>query len=701
MTALATRMAQAIVHRGPDDAGAWADAQAGVALGFRRLSIVELSAAGHQPMHSASGRYVITFNGEIYNHMDLRLELPGLAWRGHSDTETLLAGFEAWGIEETLKKTVGMFAIALWDTQTRTLHLTRDRFGEKPLYYGWVGSGSNAAFVFGSELKALRAHPAFVNPVSREALALYMRFTYVPAPHSIYQNIFKLEPGCMLSFAAAEPRSAANALSAPVQALRPPFAQGALMRRRWWSLAEVVQSGANNQITDEAQALAALEQRLKDAVRLQSLADVPLGAFLSGGIDSSTIVALMQQQSSQAVKTFTVGFEEAGFDESPHARAVAKHLGTDHCELFVTAAEAQAVIPQLPAMYDEPFADSSQIPTHLVCKAARQQVTVALSGDAGDELFGGYNRYFWGPRIWSRLAWLPYPARQALGAAIRAVPTAGWDALSRPLNAMLPASQGIARAGDKAHKLAARLSGVRDLDDLYRSLVSEWQDPAQVVKGYGSPRFARDDEVTPSLRGGAADVAIHAALSLLDDPLPVQGADQPQLRMMYRDSTTYLPDDILCKVDRAAMAISLETRVPFLDHRVAELAWQLPLHLKIRGNEGKWALRQVLYKYVPRELIDRPKAGFGIPVGQWLRGPLRDWAEDLLSEQRLQREGYFYPAPIRAKWTEHQSGQRDHTASLWAVLMFQAWLENNGGQIPIISPGHGSPRFAGNGERPR
>ena len=657
MRVLATRMAQAIVHRGPDDAGAWADAQAGIALGFRRLSIVELSAAGHQPMHSASGRYVVTFNGEIYNHMDLRAELPGMAWRGHSDTETLLAACEAWGVEETLKKTVGMFAIALWDAQTRTLHLARDRFGEKPLYYGWVGSGSTAAFVFGSELKALRAYPGFTNPVSREALALYMRFTYVPAPHSIYQNIFKLEPGCVLSFNAAVPPSAGALLTAPAQPLRPPATLGAVTLQRWWSLADVVQAGVQNQFTDEAQALAALEQRLKDAVRLQSLADVPLGAFLSGGVDSSTIVALMQQQSSQAVKTFTVGFEEAGFDESPHARAVARHLGTDHSELFVTAAEAQGVIPQLPAMYDEPFADSSQIPTHLVCKAARQQVTVALSGDAGDELFGGYNRYFWGPRIWNRLAWLPYPARQALGAVIRAVPIAGWDTLSRPLNAMLPGAQGIARTGEKLHKLARAIDGAHGLDDLYRSLVSEWQDPAQVVKHHGSTS--------------------QAPISLLDDPLPAQGAEQPQLRMMFRDSTTYLTDDILCKVDRAAMAISLETRVPFLDHRVAELAWQLPLHMKIRGNEGKWALRQVLYKYVPRELIDRPKAGFGIPIGQWLRGPLRDWAESLLAESRLQTEGYFYPAPIRIKWAEHLSGQRDHTASLWTVLMFQAWLEEN------------------------
>ena len=652
--AVVTRMALAIAHRGPDDSGAWADPQAGIALGHRRLSIVDLSAAGHQPMHSVGGRFVMAFNGEIYNHLDLRAELTkeDVKWRGHSDTETLLAGFEAWGVEATLKKTVGMFAIALWDRGEKALTLARDRFGEKPLYYGWVGSGSSAAFVFGSELKALRANPGFANPVSREALALYMRFTYVPAPHSIYKNIFKLEPGCMLSISGGLPL-------APDAPLRPPAVHGGLSLRRWWSLADVVQAGAQNQIINEAEGVQALEQRLANAVRLQALADVPLGAFLSGGVDSSVIVALMQQQAMRPVKTFTVGFEEAGFDESPHARAVAQHLGTDHTEIFVTAAEAQAVIPHLPAMYDEPFADSSQVPTHLVCKAARQQVTVALSGDAGDELLGGYNRYFWGPRIWRRLAWLPYPARHALGAAIRAVPVAGWDALSRPVNALLPGSQGIARAGDKAHKLAARLGGVRDLDDLYRSLVSEWQDPASVVKG----------------DTGVINGRLQEPVSLLADPLPAQGAKQHQLRMMYRDSMTYLPDDILCKVDRAAMATSLETRVPFLDHRVAELAWQLPLHMKIRANEGKWALRQVLYKYVPRELIERPKAGFGIPVGQWLRGPLREWAESLLGEQRLQREGYFYPSPIRKKWAEHLSGQRDHTASLWAVLMFQAWLQ--------------------------
>jgi asparagine synthase (glutamine-hydrolysing) len=662
MTAVATSMALAIAHRGPDDAGAWADAQAGIALGHRRLAVVDLSAAGHQPMHSEGGRYVMAFNGEIYNHLELRGELEGSTWCGHSDTETLLAGFEAWGVEATLQKTVGMFAIALWDKQDKKLTLARDRFGEKPLYYGWVGQGANAAFVFGSELKALRAYPGFVNPVSREALAQYMRFMYVPAPLSIYEGIYKLEPGCLLTVDGLPHSSNASHEKAVIagsdpQSMHP--GQHGLQITSWWALADAVQAGAQNQFTDEVAAVDALEQCLADAVRLQSLADVPLGAFLSGGVDSSTIVALMQQQAklggSGRVKTFTVGFEEAGFDESPHAKAVAQHLGTDHSELFVTSAEAQAVIPQLPTMYDEPFADSSQIPTHLVSKAARQQVTVALSGDAGDELFGGYNRYFWGPRIWNRLAWLPYPVRQVLGKAITEVPVGSWDGFGSKL--------GVVRAGEKLNKLGRALRVVRNMDDLYMSLVSEWQDPAGVVKGVGVCRAGFNppwpNEFGPTARPEPAAV-----------PPKLSAAE----RMMYRDSMSYLPDDILCKVDRAAMSVSLETRVPFLDHRVAELAWRLPLHMKIRGNDGKWALRQVLYRHVPRELIERPKAGFGIPVGQWLRGPLRDWAESLLAEKRLASEGYFYPAPIRTKWAEHISAQRDHTASLWAVLMFQAWL---------------------------
>lgn len=647
LESVAARMAQPLQHRGPDDCGAWADKSAGVALSHRRLSILDLSPAGRQPMASAGGRFVMVFNGEIYNHLAIRTELEtsGVvpAWRGHSDSETLLAAFERWGMHAALAKTVGMFAIALWDVRERTLHLARDRFGEKPLYYGWAGGAADRAFVFGSELKALRAFPGFANPVSRQALAQYMRFMYVPAPRSIYQGVYKLEPGCLLTIKGAPPAQP------PAQALRPPASHQSLSLSRWWSTTAAVEAGAENTLTDETEALSLLEQRLSEAVHLQLLADVPLGAFLSGGIDSSTIVALMQKQAARPVKTFTVGFEEAGFDESPHARAVAQHLGTDHAELFVSSAETQGVIQALPAMYDEPFADSSQIPTHLLCRAARRQVTVALSGDGGDELFGGYNRYFWGPRIWNRLAWMPYPMRRMLGAAISAVPVAGLDALV--------GSKGVARAGEKAHKLAACLRVARNPDDLYLSLVSEWRDPAQVVRG--------DD-------GGV----VVEPPSPLADALPAATATDMRSSMMYRDTISYLPDDILCKVDRAAMAVGLETRVPFLDHRVAELAWRLPLNMKLRAGQGKWALRQLLDKHVPRELIDRPKAGFAIPIGGWLRGPLRPWAESLLDEKRLRNEGYFHPAPIRRKWAEHLDGRREHTAGLWAVLMFQSWLES-------------------------
>ena len=658
----ARRMADTIAHRGPDDSGVWSDQEAGIALAHQRLSIIDLSTAGHQPMISSSGRFVIVFNGEIYNHLELRAELDNksdnsahhgvkgikLKWRGYSDTETLLNSFEHWGVAATLAKTVGMFSLVLWDVHQRMLHLARDRFGEKPLYYGWAGN----TFVFGSELKALRAYPGFVNPVCRGALAQYMRFMYVPAPRSIYKDIYKLEPGCMITVKGSTP------MVAPSQPLRPPAVYESLTLTRWWSLADVVENGAYNPIKNEMDAINALEQRLSDAVKLQSLADVPLGAFLSGGVDSSAIVALMQQKTTTPIKTFTVGFEEAGFDESPYARLVAKHIGTDHTEMFVTAAEAQDVIAKLPMIYDEPFADSSQIPTYLVCYTASKHVKVALSGDAGDELFGGYNRYFWGPRIWAKLAWLPYPIRQALGIAITTIPVAGWDALSLPVNALLAKVYGIRNIGDKAHKLATRLRGVNNIDDLYESLVSEWQDPALIVRSDNNKEL-----LEPS--------------NMLSDELPKNGLNdmaKSQLRMMYRDSLTYLPDDILCKVDRAGMATSLETRVPFLDHRIAELAWQLPLGMKIMNGQGKWILRQVLYKHVPRELIERPKAGFGIPVGQWLRGPLRPWAENLLDENRLNAEGYFYSSPIKKKWSEHLSGRRDHTASLWAILMFQAWL---------------------------
>lgn len=652
LDAAATAMATAIRHRGPDDAGAWSDARTGLALGHRRLSIVDLSPAGHQPMASPAGRYVIAYNGEVYNHMTLRAQLQASgaapAWRGHSDTETLLAAFEHWGVEDTLSRTVGMFALALWDTRERVLHLARDRFGEKPLYYGWTGQ----AFVFGSELKALRAGPGFNNSVCRVALAQYLRHLYVPAPRSIHHGIFKLEPGCLLSVRERPPTQI------PAQPLRPGAAYGTLALRRWWSLSQVVETGARTPLTDEAQALGLLEERLTEAVRLQSLADVPLGAFLSGGVDSSTIVALMQHQATRPVKTFTVGFEETGFDESPHARAVAAHLGTEHTELFVTSAQTLDVIGQLPHIYDEPFADSSQIPTHLVCQAARRHVTVALSGDAGDELFGGYHRYFWGPRIWNRLSWLPYPARYGLGTAISLLPIEGWDALGR--TAALAGRRAPVQVGDKAHKLAARLRSVRNHHDLYLSLMSEWTRPDLLV------------------REGGPDTVLREPACLLGDPPPLAGLQDEPLPMMYRDSLTYLPDDILCKVDRAAMATSLETRVPFLDHRVAELAWRLPLNMKIRGDQGKWALRQVLYKHVPRKLIERPKAGFGLPVGQWLRGPLRPWAEGLLDEALLRRQGYLEPGLVRRAWAQHLAGTRDGTQKLWSVLMFQAWLQAAG-----------------------
>jgi len=635
MEAIGVRMARAIAHRGPDDSGVWIDRAAGICLAHRRLSIIDLSPAGHQPMHSVSGRFVLSFNGEIYNHLEIRAELQAAGlnacWRGHSDTETLLAAIEHWGLEATLGRATGMFAIALWDRDERCLTFARDRFGEKPLYYGWLGTGVDRAFVFGSELKALKAHPDFDNPVSRDALALYLQYCAVPAPYSIYENVFKLPPGCLLTLAA-------DGLVRQEVRIEP-----------YWRPTDVVHRGLANPFKSDNEAIAALHDALVNAVSRQSVADVPLGAFLSGGVDSSTIVALMQAQSSRRVQTFTVGFDEVGFDEAPYALKVAQHIGTDHHELRVTSADALSVISRLPEYYDEPFSDSSQIPTHLICQAARKQVTVALSGDAGDELFGGYNRYFWSQRVWRWVGWLPLPLRQALGTAIHRMPVSSWDLLGQSIFR----ASGVVQIGDKAHKLAHRLQTVARSDDLYRSLITEWPQDSRLV--WGARRLS----------------------TRLDDANLVAGLREPEHRMMLWDTLTYLPDDILTKVDRAAMSVSLETRVPFLDHLVFQLAWRLPLDMKIRQGRGKWALRQVLYKYVPRELVERPKTGFGIPVGRWLRGPLRDWAENLLQEGRLAREGYFDPRPICETWKQHLSGRFDHTTRLWGVLMFQAWLEAN------------------------
>jgi asparagine synthase (glutamine-hydrolysing) len=592
-------------------------------------------------MVSADGRYVIVFNGEIYNHGELRVELEHSGrggWRGHSDTEVMLAGFSAWGVHGTLRKLVGMFAIALWDRAERRLHLVRDRMGEKPLYYGWC----QGAFVFASELKAFKRHGAFAPDVDRRALASFLRYMYVPAPYTIYSGVYKLEPGCVLTLGAGDMHGV-PAGSQP----RAPLRAGGLTLDRWWALSEAV--AAPTSPAAEADMLTMLETTLRDAVRLQSVADVPLGAFLSGGVDSSLIACLMQSECGSRLRTFTIGFREQQYDEAPHAAAVAKHLGTEHIELYVGASDALAAVEKLPRLYDEPFADSSQIPTFLLCSQARKHLTVAVSGDAGDELFGGYNRYVWVPRIWRRLASLPPAARHAAARAALAVPPAQWDRVYGAARRFMPGSSLVALAGHKVHKLAERVQGATDPLGLFYNLVSEWKQPSEVVIG------AEEHD------------------TLLTRPEAWPRLDDVEQQMMYLDAMTYLPDDILVKVDRAAMGTSLETRAPFLDHRVVEAAWTLPLHMKLRDGQGKWALRQILYKYVPRELIERPKQGFGIPLGEWLRGPLRGWAENLLSETRLRGEGYFRPEPIRVKWREHLAGVRNWDQALWSVLMFQAW----------------------------
>lgn len=632
-SAVLQRMATAIMARGPDDAGYWSDVDQRVGFGHRRLSIVDLSPSGHQPMVSGSGRYVVVYNGEIYNHLNCRasLALSGVSveWRGHSDTESLLAGLDAWGIKGTVERCIGMFAFAVWDKQTHTLTLARDRLGEKPLYYGWQGTGQHATFLFGSELKALKEHPAFAAGIDRNALCLLMRHNYIPAPYSIYQGIAKLEAGCLLTVSLAQPE--------------PKLV-------RYWSAAAVAVGGCAAPFAGTpSQAVDALEVLLKSAVQQQMMADVPLGAFLSGGIDSSTVVALMQAQSSRPVKTFTIGFNEEGYNEAVHAKAVANHLGTEHTELYVSPKQALDVIPRLPTLYCEPFSDSSQIPTFLLSQLARQQVTVSLSGDAGDELFCGYNRYLLANKLWQRLSVLPAGSRRLAARGFTALSPSRWNALLGPVQGLLPSSLRHANLGDKLHKAAGVLAS-GSVDALYLGLVSHWHDPATIVIGGKEP---------PTLLTGNAPA--------------LDGFDDIQ-RMMALDAVTYLPDDILVKVDRAGMGVSLEGRMPFLDHRVVEFAWSLPQSLKLRDGVGKWVLRQVLYRHVPKELIERPKMGFGVPIGNWLRGPLRDWAENLLDETRLRREGYFYPEPIRQKWAEHLSGARNWQNHLWNVLMFQAWL---------------------------
>jgi asparagine synthase (glutamine-hydrolysing) len=592
-------------------------------------------------MISADGRWVTTFNGEIYNHAAMRAELEaggggpkaaGIGWRGHSDTETLLECIAAWGLNRAIETSVGMFAIALWDRRERLLHLVRDRFGEKPLYYGWVGE----KFVFASELKAIRALPGFDNPIDPRSVSSFAGLGYVPAPRSIYEHIYKLEPGCILSGGPAELRTPCE-----------PGSEGEGLVRRYWSYPEIVAAGLESPIADEREALDRIEHALFEATKGQAVADVPVGAFLSGGIDSSMVVALYRRVSR--VRTFTIGFEGRAFDEAPDARAVAEHLGTDHQESYVTAREAQQALTLMPLIYDEPFGDSSQIPTYLVCRHARQEVKVALSGDGGDELFGGYNRYLAAAGAWSRLRRLPAPARVAILGALGMVPPGMWNLAAD----LLGRRNRQPHFGEKVRTAMRTMADAGSADELYDSFVDQWYGQGSPVKG-------------------------HDPGELSQPKLPVRSAPDA-VQMMCRDAISYLPDDLLCKVDRAAMAVSLETRMPMLDHRLAELAARVPLGMKIAGGVGKLVLRKLLDRHLPRHLFQRPKTGFGVPVGEWLKGPLRPWAEELLDERRLREDGFFAAPLVRARWQEHLAGRRDSAAAIWYVLMFQAWLEQERG----------------------
>ena len=616
MAAQCRTMARRLRHRGPDDQGVWVDAQAGLGFAQRRLAVMDLSQAGHQPMISSDGNYVLNYNGMIYNANALRVDLQaaGRSFRGYSDTEVILEGCAAWGVKVLTRKLIGMFAFALWDQRRQYLSLVRDRMGIKPLYYGCFGP----LFLFGSELSPLCACEGWEREINRDAVAGYLRHNYVPAPLSIYRGIYKLAPGKILSLCSGQEPQIES----------------------YWSLDDVLAAGAADPFTgSDDEAIEKLDALLSEAVQQRMISDVPIGAFLSGGIDSSLVVALMQKSSIQPVRSFSIGFHEADFNEADHAACVARHLGTDHTELYVTSAEAMDVIPTLPHLYDEPFADSSQIPTYLLSALTRKHVTVSLSGDGGDEVFAGYNRYFLYQRIEQMGRFLP-----GLSGLIQKIPPRHLDKLF----GLLPKAIRPARAGEKLHKLARILS--HQSADYYHQLISQWNEPNQIVLGGYEPR------------------------GVLWDPTVSERVPNSIDRMQYWDMLTYLPDDILTKVDRASMAVALEARVPLLDHRVVEFAWTLPRHHKIRKGQGKWLLRRVLERYVPLALTDRPKMGFGVPMDDWLRGSLRNWAGDLLSQNSLRQQALLDPVPIERLWHEHCSGTRNAHTQLWGVLMLQSWL---------------------------
>ncbi|MGE5505846.1 MAG: asparagine synthase (glutamine-hydrolyzing) [Actinomycetota bacterium] len=614
-------MAATLVHRGPDDDGVWVDDPAGIALGFRRLSILDLTPAGHQPMESRDGRWMVVFNGEIYNHADLRRRLGDeQPWRGHSDTEVLLEAVSAWGVDRALASFDGMFAIALWDRVERTLHLARDRMGEKPLYW----ARCHGRVLFGSELKALKAHPAFDGTVDRDALALYMRLGWIPAPHTIYTAARKLLPGTVMSIKGED-----------------------VTVRAFWSARERAQAVAGSFAGGAAAASERLNQLLRASVALRMQADVPVGVFLSGGVDSSVTAAVMQELAGAPIHTFTIAFDVAAIDESRHARAVAEHLGTVHTEVPITDDDALALVPSLARIWDEPFADPAQLPTCLLAQATWRHVTVALSGDGADELFGGYGTYRSLPRDLARARALP-PALRRLAGPLSRLPAGPVNAAAAL--ATLAGRRRRSYPGFRLRRLLERLSA----DDI----------PALLGLHYS--RWAGMPEVVPGAR---------PAPSVFDDASRQPQLDDPALLAMVLDALAYLPDDLCVKTDRATMAFSLEARLPFLDHAIVEFAWSLPTQLKIEGDTGKTVLREVLYRYVPRHLVDRPKMGFEVPVGRWLSGSLKDWAGDLLSEDRLRRQGYLDAGLVAGRWRDHLAGRKTMANELWHALMFQAWLD--------------------------